>query len=491
MANALLRLGNKKGDRLSLVLPNIPELIIAYMACYKAGLVAVGVNPRYTMTELSRNLEDNKAVTVIVSADQADKIENIYKTGDSSVKNIIVVDICNDWSGKEGIFEFYELLRDEIETEPEINIFPEDLQILVYTGGTTGVSKGCCYTNKAIVGHANAWINWFSPALEGKDLRILVCLPMSHAYAIQCGITWPIVAGGTVIVEDCTKRDTILDDINRYEPTVWPSVPALINQLVYNPNIRESKIGSIAIVLCGSAPPSVDTITHFKKVTKARLVEGFGMSESVTAVTFNPVMGEQKIGCIGIPISDTDVLIVDLEQGTKVMPEGEKGEIIFRGPQRIQEYWEQPGETAKAIRDGWLYTGDIGYMDKDGYCYIVDRKKDMINVGGFNVYPREIDETLFAHPRIYEACTVGVPHPRLGEVAMSFIVLMPGETLTEDEVIVYCRERLAAYKVPKKVEFLKEIPKTNVNKPDKNSLRQIAERAWLQMPQAVGMDSAP
>jgi long-chain acyl-CoA synthetase len=211
------------------------------------------------------------------------------------------------------------------------------------------------------------------------------------------------------------------------------------------------------------------------RLTNAKLMEGYGLSEAITAVTFNPVKAEQRIGCVGIPISDTEVLIVDLEKGTEIMPSGECGEVIFRGPQRIREYWRNPEETAAAVREGWFYTGDIGYLDENGFLYIVDRKKDMINVGGFNVYPSEIDGILFTHPQIYESCTIGVAHSRLGEVAMSFVVPLAGAKLQEAEIISYCREQLTDYKVPKQIRFLKEIPKTSVNKPDKKTLRQIAK----------------
>jgi long-chain acyl-CoA synthetase len=328
-------------------------------------------------------------------------------------------------------------------------------------------------TNKAIVGHENAFINWYSPALAGSDWRMLMCLPMTHALGINMGINWCLVAGGTVILLETPTSDAIIEAMNIYEPTIWIAVPALINQIVYHSKIKKSKIGALKLVLVGSAPLAKKTFSTFKKYTNARVVEGFGMTEAICAVTFNPTNGG-KLGSIGVPFIDTDVLIVDSKDGNTVMDPNQKGEIIYRSLHKIKEYWHKPEETAKAIRNGWMFSGDIGYMDEDGYFYIVDRKKDMIIVGGFNVFPREIDEVLFKHPKIFASCTVGIPDSRLGEVAMSFIVLKPNEVLKADEILAYCRKNLTAYKVPRLISFIKQIPLTKANKPDKELLKKTA-----------------
>lgn len=478
LANALLRLGDKKGDRISIILPNMPETVISFMACYKTGMIAVGYNPRSTEAEIKNNVNDSEAVTVIVSNKFADKVIHMFQEGETTVKNVIVIDYDNE-NRLENIYDFYELVNQEEDIEPNIEVYADDVQILLYTGGTTGVSKGCCHTNKGIIGHEYGWLNWYRPALEDSDIRVIMGLPMTHGYGINCGINWPLVAGGTVIILDSPATENIIDAMNKWEPTVWPAVPALINQIVYHPKVKDSKIWVLKMVVCGSAPLAVSTFQTFRKYTKAKVGEGFGMSEGINCTTFNRISDGGKPGSVGVPWPDTQVLIVDLEEGKAVMPPYEKGEIIWRGPQLLKEYWEKPEETAHAIRNGWLYSGDIGYMDEDGYFYIVDRKKDMIIVGGFNVYPREIDELLFKHPKIYASCTIGSPEPRLGEVAKSFVVVKPGEKITADEIIAYCRESLTAYKVPKLIEFIDEIPLTKNNKPDKEKLkRQERERLY-------------
>jgi long-chain acyl-CoA synthetase len=479
LANALLRLGSKKGDRLSILLPNIPEVIIAFMACYKTGIIAVGYNPRSAEAEIKANLADNGAETVIVTAAYADKVINILEKGETALKNVLIIDYAEKDQHKDKVFDFYQLIDKENDKEPDIEVFPDDVQILYYTGGTTGVSKGCCHTNKGIIGHEHAFMEWFAPAMGDADTRIIMNLPMTHGYGINCGINWCLVAGGTVIALDTADTDHILEAINNHEPTIWPSVPALINQIVYHPKVKESKIWALKLVVCGSAPLPVQSLLTFRKYTNAKVAEGFGMSEGINATTFNRISDGGKPGSIGVPFPDTDMLIVDSENGQTLMPPNQKGEIIWRGPQLIKEYWRNPKETAYAIRHGWLYSGDIGYMDEDGYFYIVDRKKDMMDVGGFNVFPREIDELLCKHPKIFASSTVGVPEPRLGEVPMSFVVVKPGEEMSKEDVKTYCHDNLTAYKVPRYVEFVDAIPLTKNNKPDKELLKKRGKKIVL------------
>jgi len=475
LANALIKLGCRKGDRISIILPNIPEIIISFMACYKTGMIAVGFNPRSTEAEIRSNVDNHRAETVIVNRENADKIIKLMNEKETSIKKAVVLGYSED-SNEDHVYDFYQLINNEEDIEPDITIFPEDFAILLYTGGTTGISKGCCHTNRALIGEQKALCNWFASALKKQEARNLMCAPMTHIMGINFGINWGLINGGSVVIVDTPTTEKIMDAINQYEPTMWATVPALMNGLIHHPDIKESKIGSLEIVIYGGASTAREIIMQFKKISRAKLIEGYGMSECVGLATMSPVATEGKLGSIGIPISDTDVLIVDPIDGTQVLPPDLKGEIIIRGPQVIKEYWECPEETAHAIRNGWLYSGDIGCMDKDGFLYLVDRKKDMIIVGGFNVYPREIDELLFTHPKIFEACTIGIPEYRLGEVPKSFVVLNPGETLSAEEVRAYCREKLIAYKVPKIVEFVDSIPKTKVQKPDKEALKRIEKR---------------
>ncbi|HBQ27376.1 MAG TPA: hypothetical protein DD791_13365, partial [Syntrophomonas sp.] len=475
LANALMGLGCRKGECISIILPNVPEIIISYMACYKTGMIAVGFNPRSTEAEIKNNLNNHRSSTVIVDQQNADKVIALMHKKESPIKTIIVLG-NNKNDDEEHLYDFYKLIKNEEDIEPDIAITPEDIAILLYTGGTTGVRKGCCHTHRALVEEQRAFCNWFTPILKGQEVRNLICAPMTHIMGINFGVNWGLINGGAVVIVDTPTTENIVAAINQYEPTMWATVPALMNGLINYPDIRGTKIGALEIVIYGGASTAGETIKQFKKISRAKLIEGYGMSECVGIATMSPITTEGKFGSIGIPISDTDVMVVDPIDGIKVLPPDQKGEIIIRGPQVIKEYWENPEETAHAIRNGWLYTGDIGYMDDDGFLYLVDRKKDMIIVGGFNVYPREIDELLFTHPKIIEACTIGIPDPRLGEVPKSFVVLKSGETLGAEEVRAFCREKMIAYKVPKIVEFVDIIPKTIVNKPDKEALKRMEEK---------------
>ncbi len=475
LANALIKMGCQKGDCISIILPNVPEIIISFMACYKTGMIAVGFNPRSTEAEIKSNLNNHRAKTVIVNQENADKIIKLMHKKETSVRKVIVLGNSEN-SNEEHVYGFYKLVNNEEDIEPDMSVLPEDIAILLYTGGTTGIRKGCCHTNRALVEEQRAFYNWFTPTLKKQETRNLMCAPMTHIMGINFGINWGLINGGSVVIVDTPTTENIIEAINQYEPTMWATVPALMNGLIHHPDIKGSRIGALEIVIYGGASTAKETIKQFKNISHAKLIEGYGMSECVGIATMSPITTESKFGSIGIPISDTDVMVVDPIDGIKVLPPDQKGEIIIRGPQVIKEYWENPEETAHAIRNGWLYTGDIGYMDDDGFLYLVDRKKDMIIVGGFNVYPREIDELLFTHPKIIEACTIGIPDPRLGEVPKSFVVLKSGETLGAEEVRAFCREKMIAYKVPKIVEFVDIIPKTMVNKPDKEALKRMEEK---------------
>ena len=269
--------------------------------------------------------------------------------------------------------------------------------------------------------------------------------------------------------------DNLLAAIEQHRPNLFAAVPAMIIGLNNHPKISEADITSLKGIFCGSSPLAVETMKRFEKLTGGKIFEGYGLSETINILTVNPVFRLRKPGSCGIVWPDTDLVVVDVETGTKVMPRGEMGELIARGPQVIKEYWNNPEETAQAIRDGWFYTGDIVTMDEDGFVFIVDRKKDMIICSGFNVYPRDIDEVLYAHPAIMEACAVGVPDPKRGETVKAYVVVKEGQSLTEEEVIAHCRANLAPYKVPTIVEFIDAIPRTAVGKPDRKVLRSMHE----------------
>lgn len=309
-------------------------------------------------------------------------------------------------------------------------------------------------------------------AAPAEEFRTLCAIPLNHIYGYNTSVNVCLYKGGTIILVAQPTPDNLLEAINKHEPNIWAAVPAMIIGLINHPEIGNSKVKSIKGIFCGSAPLAVGTLHKFEELSGGRIVEGAGMSETINIYTVNPVRTKRKFGSCGIIWPDTDLVVVDVETGKKVLPRGEEGELIGRGPQFISEYWQNPDETAKTVRDGWLYTGDVVKIDEEGFVFIMDRVKDMIIVSGFNVYPRDVDEVLFKHPKIVEACTIGIPDEKQGESVKSFIAVKPGETLTAEEVNAYCREQLAPYKVPRFIEFVEAIPRTPVGKPDRKVLKE-------------------
>lgn len=479
VANALVGLGVEKGERVALVLPNVPEIVFGFLGCCEMGAIAVGLNPRYTVPELAYYLSDTKAVAAIVASSALARLVVADARAGNVLRNILVV--RDDDSPTEGRPFLSDAVAGASDDVPDIDVAPRDVQILSYTGGTTGISKGCVYSNERLVKHADLWVKWFAPVLRDEPPRLIVSTPFTHAYAITCGVVYPVVAGGTAIIGASPKVETILDEIDEYEPNMWPSIPAFMVPLSFRTDLRARKFGHLKLILCGTCPISAETVERFKSVSDALLIEGYGLSEAVSAVTFEP-MHFQKPNCVGVPISDTDVLVVDLERGDTLVPLGRVGEIVFRGPQMINEYWNMPSESAKVLKRGWMHTGDIGCFDEDGFLHIVGRKKNMIIVGGFNVFPFEIDRVLATHPDVEETCTVGAPHSRLGEVAASFVVLKKGHETTAESLELFCRENMTAYKVPKLIEIVDELPRTAVGKPDVNELREAAQELYREKP---------
>jgi long-chain acyl-CoA synthetase len=300
-------------------------------------------------------------------------------------------------------------------------------------------------------------------------------VPVYHIYGFNCNVNLNLIDDGTLILVDAPTTDNLLLNINKHKPNFFFAVPAMIIGLNNHPDTPSSEIKSIQGMMCGSSPLAVDTINKLENLTGAKVCEGYGMSETSNIISVN-AFGATKPGTVGFPLPDTDVRVVDLETGTIDVTPGEPGELICTGPQNMREYWNNPQETANTIRDGWLYTGDIVSMDEKGYITILDRKKDMCLCSGFNVFPREIDEVLYGHPKVFDTCSVGIPDPKRGETIKAFVILKPGETMTEQEVIDYCRQYLTPYKVPTAVAFIDELPRTNVGKPMRVILRDM-ERA--------------
>lgn len=479
IANALLGLGINKGDRVSIMAPNVPQYILSLQALFKIGAIEVPTNPLYTIPELHLQLKDSGTETVIVMAAFADKAIHLLKDPSSPVKRVIAFQVPSaavEIAPGEGIYDFNQLAMAASDAEPDVEVFPDDIARLQYTGGTTGIPKGCVLTNAMVFSQANRTATWTAGGFRmvpQEEVRTLCAIPLNHIYGFNANVSICLFTGGTIVLVALPTPDNLLEAIERHKPNIFAAVPAMIIGLNNHPKIATADVTSLKGIFCGSAPLAVETIKEFERLTGGRILEGYGLSETVNILTVNPVFTIRKIGSCGIVWPDTDLIVVDVDTGTKVMPRGELGELIARGPQLFREYWNNPEETANAVRDGWFYTGDIVKIDDDGFVFIVDRKKDMIICSGFNVYPRDVDEVLYAHPKVLEACTVGVSDPKRGESVKAYVVCKPEMELTAEEIIAHCRESLAPYKVPTYVEFINEIPRTSVGKPDRKVLQAL------------------
>ena len=476
-ANALTQLGVKKGDRVALMSPNVPQYVIAFEACAKIGAIVVQVNPLAAGPEVHHYINDSGAETIIVMAAFAKGPIDVLKAKDTPLRNVIAFQVPSGTVEVEsgaGILDFNEVVGAGEDSEPSVDVRPSDTLILQYTGGTTGLSKGCVLTNENLVSIAYQESYWMSPIIgTDEHLRCLAAVPLYHIYGFNMNVNVNHVYGGTIILVPQPSTDNVLAAINQHEPNLFPAVPTMIIGLNQHPDITSSKIGAVKGVVSGSAPLPVEAMRTFEELSGAVITEGYGMSETSNIVTANPLKTVRKPGGVGLPFPDNDVRIVDLETGTIDMALGEPGELLCKGPTVMKEYWNNPEETAKTLRDGWLSTGDIAYMDADGHIFIVDRKKDMVLSSGFNVYPREIDELMYTHPKVLQACSFGIPDPKRGESLKLALVLKPGEELTAEEARAFCKENLSGYKVPKEVVFLDTLPVTAVGKPDRKKLRQM------------------
>ena len=482
-ARALTALGVKRGDKVAMILPNIPQIVIAEYAVFRIGGVNVMNNPLYTEKELTHQLNDSDS-TVLVTLDMfhpvAQKLQE--KTG---AKKAIFCSLADylpeplkpmfppvDIPARDGVHRFLDLIgaypEDPVENVPAL----EDLGALIYTGGTTGLSKGVMLSHANISFNTQQFRGWYPESRDGEE-SLLAIFPFFHAAGWTGLQNTSIYAGWTDILVPRPEPDRILDLLEKFKPTLLPGVSTIFVALLNNERFRKMDLSFLKAYLTGSAPMAVETIQQLKERRDVPLINVYGLTEITPMGTATPWGGDEKPGSVGIPLSNTDLKIVDLETGRKEMKIGETGEICFKGPQVMMGYYKNPEETAKVLIDGWLYTGDIGFMDADGYVTIVDRKKDMIIASGFNIYPKEIDELLMTHPKVLEVCTIGVPDAYRGENVKTYIVVKPGQTLTEDEVKAFCRDSLAAYKVPKLVAFIDALPKSAVGKILRRELRDL------------------
>jgi long-chain acyl-CoA synthetase len=367
------------------------------------------------------------------------------------------------------LFRWKSLLQSTAPAPPQVSQTQNETAIYQYTGGTTGVSKGVILTHGNLcrnVQQISAWI----PAMKDDEI-MLGALPFFHVFGLTVAMNVAIYRGWGNILVPKPQPEPLLEAIARYKPTFAPLVPTMFIGMLNHPKINSVDTTSIKASFSGSAPLPVEVIREFEEKTGATIIEGFGLTESSPVTHVNPLKGQRKVGSIGLPLSDTECRIVDLSDGQTDLPAGQSGELLVRGPQIMKGYWQRPEATAETLTDGWLHTGDIATMDEEGYFYIVDRKKDMIISGGYNVYPRDIEEVFYENPKVQEATAIGVPHPKRGEQVKVFVVLKEGQEATQEELIDYCKDKLATYKLPTMIEFRQELPKSNVGKILKKELR--------------------
>lgn len=491
MAAALVEMGVKKGDRVGIFMPNTPQFVIAYYGILKAGGVVVAVNPTYPVDEILTPVNDAGIEVMFCLSRFYGKLKEVRAK--SKLKKIIVTNIKETLppllrflftvakEKKEGdrvdalepddVWMQDLLKKHAASPKPQVDIAPEDTALFQYSGGTTGVPKGAVAMHKNVVANTLQMKAWFVTAKEGKEV-VLMGIPLFHVYGMVAGMNFAMTIGASmVMVPNARDLKDVLQNISKFKATLFPGVPLLYNAINNHPDVKAGKydLSSIKACISGSAPLLRETKEEFERLTGGKVFEGYGMSETPTATHCNPLVGVNKTGSIGMPLPDVDIKIISLDDGETEMPQGEIGEIVVRGPQVMKGYHNMPTETANSLRqmkDGqtWLFTGDIARMDEDGYFYIVDRKKELIKPGGFQVWPREVEEAIAAHPKVLEVGVGGIPDPKSGETVKAWVVLKPGESMTEDELKDYCKEHLAPYKVPRHVEFRTELPKTTVGK---------------------------
>ncbi|NGQ95801.1 long-chain fatty acid--CoA ligase [Brevibacillus sp. SYP-B805] len=463
VAEALYQSGVRKGDRVGIMLPNCPQFVSAFYGVLRRGAVVVQLNPLYTEREIEFVLQDSGAEVLFVFADLYARVRHL--AGYENLKKVIVVSFAPSSLELAGNAVRWEDFLPSGSPVPDEPINPEeDIAVLQYTGGTTGRSKGAMLTHRNLVANVQQ-INAHAsedPLTAGD--KILTVIPLFHVYGMNCAMNLGVLTATTVILLPRFDVLEVLQTIKEHRPTYFPGVPTMYVALNAYPGAEQYGIDAIRICNSGSAPLPVELMHAFEQKTGANMYEGYGLSEASPTTHSSPRNGTKKPGSIGIPLPGTEARIVDHLTGTRTLPIGEVGELVIRGPQVMKGYWNMPQETAHAIRDGWLYTGDLARVDEDGFFYIVDRKKDLIIASGYNVYPREIEEVLYTHPSVQEAVVVGVPDAYRGETVKAFVVLKQGQHATPEEIESYCRQHLAAFKVPRIIEFRDSLPKTAVGK---------------------------
>ncbi|USG66898.1 long-chain fatty acid--CoA ligase [Brevibacillus ruminantium] len=476
-AAGLHSLGISEGDRVGIMLPNCPHYVAAYYGILQLGGIVVQINPMSVQAELEHYLSDSGAKALIVFAPFLPVVEKVKSVQELTAR--IVVELpATDNELPAGYLRYENVLalaEDVLEDLPATSTTPDDVAVLQYTGGTTGRSKGAMLTHRNLYANAYQCYAIMEGDLERPD-RILTVIPLFHVYGMTVCMNMAIFGGSQQIIVPRFELDDVLQTIKETKPTIFPGVPTMYVAVNAHPRAEEYGISSIRLCASGSAPLPGEVIKEFEAKTKGMILEGFGLSEASPVTHFNQ-MDKRKVGSIGKTISFTESKIISLQDGETELGPNEAGELVVRGPQVMKGYWGMPEETAETLKDGWLYTGDIAYKDEEGYYYIIDRKKDLIIAGGFNIYPREVEEVLYQHPSVQEAVVIGVPDAYRGETVKAFVVLKKEASLTEAELQDYCREQMAAYKIPQQIEFREALPKTAVGKILRRRLREEEQGA--------------
>ena len=505
-AAGLQSLGVHKGDRLALLLPNSPQFVIAFYGALRAGAVVVPCNPLYTPPELRQQLADSGAET-LVALSRLHAVARAAREG-TPLRNLILTNIKEYYpphlrllftlarERREGYRttldpavgerSFRDVLRRGATLRP-VDVRPEDTAVLQYTGGTTGVPNGAVLSHRALVANVLQSRSFNPTLVEGRERGVAV-MPLFHVYGLTVLMGVSVATGSTMVLIPRFDLEHVLRAIQKHRPRSFAGAPRIYVAAASAPDLAHYDLRSVEAFGSGSAPLPVEVQTRFEQLAGGgRVLEGYGLTEAAPVTHTTPRQGQRKLGSIGIPIPDVDAKIVDLETGTRDLPVGEIGELVIRGPNLMDGYYGRPEETALALRDGWLYTGDIARVDEDGYFYIVDRKKELIIVSGYNVYPREVEEALYAHPAVLEAAAIGVPDTARGEVVKAFVVLRPGASATVDDLRAHCASSLARFKIPAEIEFRPDLPKSMVGKvlrraraDEERAARAAGQTAWRQ-----------
>jgi len=474
LAMALVKLGIKKGDRVALFLPNLPQFVLAFFGVLKAGGVVTAINPAYKEGEVLFQLSDAGAKVVICLAAALPLFQSLRPR--TAVKSIIITN-PEDASHllapvilpnpSKDVYGLASLLAENhgVPGKP-IAVSPEDAAIFQYSGGTTGTPKGAVCLHRNLMANIMQFSAWLQPVRSDPE-AFLAAIPLFHVFGMVIAMGVAIMyAAAIVLTPDPRNLPDLLGCVERNKVTIFPAVPNLLNNINHylENSVENYDLGSLRLVISGSAPLMQPIQEKFEQLTGSRVVEGYGLSEAPTALICNPVLGDNRKGSIGLPLPDVECRIISLEDALTALGPGKAGELIARSPQVMAKYHNQPAETRLALREGWLYTGDVAYMDNDGYFYLVDRKKDVIKVGGLQVWPREVEEAIASHPKVLEVGVAGINHPDYGETVKAWVVVKPGEILTAEEVVNWCKEKLADYKAPRVVKFIVKLPRTTVGK---------------------------